>query len=415
MELNLKERQKLTRLTAKKYQMASKRQKSTILDTFISQTAYQRKYAIHILANEGKLKSLRGKSRLKAAHGSKQKRVYTRVSDDAVRDALILIWDAFSFLCGKLLAPFIRANLSHLRSVPKFAFSPEVHAKLLTVSPATIDRLLKKAKEKHRLKGTSGTRPAARHIKALIPVMTHFECKTQHSGLWQIDLVQHDGGNPSGEFCFTLTITDVKTSWTVHYPLRNKAFRWLFQALNDACSVLPLPIRILHSDNGSEFINHALAAWCTQQGIQLTRSRSNKKNDNCFVEQKNGNTVRKIVGYARFSADKGLAALQAVYTSYDKLLNFFYPCQKLLSKKRIGAKVKKTYDQARTPFERALQEGALSASVKENLSALKARTNLIAEREALQSALDKLPALADPVPEFIIKRTLKPLCFGSHG
>jgi transposase InsO family protein len=112
--------------------------------------------------------------------------------------------------------------------------------------------------------------------------MSHFECKEQEAGLWQIDLVQHDGGCPEGEFCYTLTITELATCWTVHYALKNKAFAWVFQALNDARSLLPLPVRILHSDNGSEFINHTLKRWCQQNGTELTRSRSDKKNDNCL-------------------------------------------------------------------------------------------------------------------------------------
>jgi IS30 family transposase len=250
--------------------------------------------------------------------------------------------------------------------------------------------------------------------------MSHFECTAQGAGLWQIDLVQHDGGNPSGEFCFTLTITEIQNCWTVHYVLRNKAFRWVFQALNDACFILPLPVRIFHSDNGSEFINHALMHWCEEKGIALTRSRTDKKNDNCFVEQKNGATVRKIVGYARFSGGQGIAALQAVYTPYDKLLNYFYPCQKLLAKERSGSKVRKTCDPPQTPFARALANSSLPASVSKRLSAAKAEIDLMAEMERMQKALDILPSLADPVPVFISKRApqpfhIKPSVYGSHG
>jgi len=151
-----------------------------------------------------------------------------------------------------------------------------------------------------------------------------------------------------------LTITEVKNAWTVHYVLKNKAFTWVNKALDDACMHLPLPVQILHSDNGSEFINHALMNWCNQKGIMLTRSRSSKKNDNCFVEQKNGATVRKHIGYLRYSGDKGVAALQAVYTHYDRLFNYFYPGRKLVSKERAGAKIKRTYDKPQTPFDRAM-------------------------------------------------------------
>ena len=415
MELTLKERQKLTQITSKKYRKASKQGKTKILDTFIEQTGYGRKYAIHILANEGKIKPVGKQIILKTTHGSASKRVYPHIYDKAVLVALTLIWEAFNHQCGKLLAPFLHANINAIVKNHKFSFSDDVLRKLGKISGATIDRLLKKEKEKARIKGTSGTKPAKSHIKSLIPVMTHFECTEQGSGLWQIDLVQHDGGNPSGEFCFTLTVTEVKHCWTVHYPLRNKAFTWVYQALDHARSVLPLPVRILHADNGSEFINHALRLWCQQTGIELTRSRTTKKNDNCYVEQKNYASVRKIIGYGRFSADKGVAALANVYDHYDKLLNYFYPCQKLLTKERNGSKVKKTYDKPQAPFDRVVSDNKLPKTLKGKLIAQKEGIDLMDEMAAMQKAIDNLPALTDPVPVLISKRFLKSLPFGAHG
>jgi hypothetical protein len=225
--------------------------------------------------------------------------------------------------------------------------------------------------------------------------------------------VQHDGGAATGEFCYTLTITEVSTPWTVHYALKNKAFKWVYEALDHAITVLPLPVRILHPDNGSEFINNALLALCKKNEITLTRSRGNKKNDNCFVEQKNWASVRKIVGYARFCDDKGVAALQDVYTHYDKLLNFFYPCQKLLSKERIGSKVKKTYDKPSSPFDRVIASNGFCEKIKKNLISQKKRINLMAEMRNMQKAIDRLPSLAEPVPVFVPKGGMKPLRFGS--
>jgi len=172
-------------------------------------------------------------------------------------------------------------------------------------------------------------------------------------------------------------------------------------------------MRILHPDNGSEFINSSLLAWCKEKEITLTRSRSSKKNDNCFVEQKNWASVRKIVGYARFSDDKGVNALQDIYNHYDRLLNFFYPCQKLLSKERVGSKVKKKYDKPSSPFDRALASPDFTQDVKNNLISQKEQINLLLEMEQMQRAIDRLPALAEPVPVFISKGGLKPLLFGS--
>jgi len=179
--------------------------------------------------------------------------------------------------------------------------------------------------------------------------------------------------------------------------------------------VLPLPVRIFHSDNGSEFINHALMLWCKQKGILLTRSRSNKKNDNCFVEQKNGHTVRRQIGYMRHSGDKGVAALQAVYIHYDNLFNFFYKGRKVVSKERVKAKTKKTYDKPQTPFERAIASDNTPEEIKRKLKAKKKRISLMTEMKKMQIALDRLPSFADPVPELVSRPNMKPLRFGSYG
>jgi hypothetical protein len=334
-----------------------------------------------------------------------------------VLEALEPVWRAFNYQCGKLLAPFLHANIDSIVSDRRFKFEETVISKLHKISASTIDRLLKKTKAGMNIKGTSGTKGAKGHIKSQIPVMSHFECKEQGPGIWQIDLVQHDGGNATGEFCYTLTITEVNTPWTVHYALRNKAFKWVSQALNHAVSALPLPVLILHSDNGSEFINNALLAWCKEKRITFARSRGSKKNDHCFVEQKNWASVRKIVGYARFSGDAGTQALQDIYTHYDRLLNFFYPCQKLLSKERVGSTVKKTYDKPGSPFDRAIASPDYTAEIKKALVAQKKQINLISEMEKMQKAIDRLYALAEPVPVFVSKGGFKPLLFGSlsHG
>ena len=155
---------------------------------------------------------------------------------------------------------------------------------------------------------------------------------------------------------------------------------------------------------------------CKQKGIILARSRSGKKNDNCFVEQKNGHTVRKQIGYLRHSGDKGIAALQAVYTHYDNLFNYFYAGRKLFSKERAGSKVKKIYDKPQTPFERTISSANTPEEIKKNLKATKKKINLMTEMKKMQIALDKLPSFAEPVPEFVSRaRGMKPLLFGSKG
>ncbi|MDR0472921.1 MAG: hypothetical protein LBH43_04560 [Treponema sp.] len=148
----------------------------------------------------------------------------------------------------------------HRATGPEFNFCQKAVARLKKISASTIGRLLKPIKARVKTKGTNGTKPAAGHLKKLVPTLSHFECVEQGEGLWQIDPVQDGGGNTTGEFCYTLAIAEVKNAWTAHYALKNKAHSRTFQALADACSQLPLPVRILRSNNGSEFINLALTA-----------------------------------------------------------------------------------------------------------------------------------------------------------
>jgi hypothetical protein len=367
MELNLKDRQKLTKVTARKYRSSTKREKTKILDTFIEQTKYGRKYAIHILANEGKIKITGKRLKVQITHKTKRKRVYPVMYGKDVLEVLEPIWRAFNYQCGKPLALFLHEDIDSTVSGRRFKFEETVISKLRKISAAAIGRLLKKAKAGMKIKGANGTKGAKGHIKPQIPAMSHFECKEQGPGTWQTGLVQHDGGSATGEFCYTLTITEVNTPWTAHYALKNKAFKWVFEALNRAVSVPPLPVLILHPDNGGGFINNALLAWCKEKGITLTRSRGSKKNDNCFVEQKNWASVRKIAGYARFSGGTGIKALQNMYTHYERPLNFFYPCQKLLSKERVGSKAKKTYGKPGSPFDRAVASPDYTIEIKRPL------------------------------------------------
>ncbi|MDR0472192.1 MAG: hypothetical protein LBH43_00730 [Treponema sp.] len=203
MELNLKGRQKLTAVTARKYRTAKKSEKTKTLFAFTGQTGYNRKHATRILANEGKIKTVKKELEAETTQKRVKKRICPATYDEAVQGAPALVWEAFNRQCGKLPAPFPRLNIDAIAKEPKFSFSRKVATKLRKISASAVDRLLVPIKAGAKIKGTSGTKPAAQHLKKLVPVLSHFECVEQGSGLWQIGLVQHDGGNPSGEFCYT--------------------------------------------------------------------------------------------------------------------------------------------------------------------------------------------------------------------
>jgi hypothetical protein len=216
------------------------------------------------------------------------------------------------------------------------------------------------------LRGQARTKPGTL-LKHQIPIRTFAEWDEQQPGFGEIDLVGHDGGVGAGDYCQTLDFTDVATTWTETVAVRNKAQARVFEALQKVRKQLPFPLLGLDSDNGSEFINDQLLRYCRQEQITFTRSRPYRKNDNCFVEQKNYSIVRRAVGYARYDTDEQGAILNELYSYLRLYTNFFQPTMKLKSKQRIGSSVKKCYDQALTPYQRVLQSTKVSKAKKQLL------------------------------------------------
>jgi len=395
MGLSMQEKKALTREISKRYQQAGKKEKTQILNELVKNTGYNRKYILHVLANWGKTAVVRlnGKRvRLKAAPGRRKKGggrkpIYT--GEFAV--VLRKIWAFFSFRCGKILAPFMRGQMKFLK--PHFSMSDGIRELLLKVSPSTIDRVLRGDKKKLSLKGKSGTKPG-KLLKKQIPVRTYYADEDKKPGFFEFDTVHHCGASESGEYCLTLSGTDVFSGWIELRPTLNKAHKWVLEALEGIHGSLPFPLLGLDSDNGSEFINSALLKWCQAEGIQFTRSRAYRKNDNCFIEQKNNSCVRNFVGYDRFSSPAHRDALAAVYRSLCPLLNYFMPTLKLLSKTRVGSKIKKVYDKnVLSPYQRLLISPDLSDEVKAELIRRYKQYNPVRLQQEVHMAVDALIAL----------------------
>ena len=185
------------------------------------------------------------------------------------------------------------------------------------------------------------------------------EWDDERPGFVEIDLVGHEGGNSAGEFCFTLTVTDIATGWTINRSVKNKAAIWVFEAITHVCAQFPFPILGIDSDNGSEFINFHLFNYCKENRITFTRSRAGNKNDGAHVEQKNWTHVRELVGYLRFDTDAELDVLNQIWELDRHFTNYLCAQQKLVYKQRDGAKVIKRYDRAQTPLERTLAAGGV--------------------------------------------------------
>lgn len=273
------------------------------------------------------------------------------------------------FICGKRLAPILKEVIPRLIRFGEIRPTEAAKDKLLKISAATIDRILAPERKKYKIRGRSNTKPGTL-LKSQIPIRTFSEWNDKRPGFVEIDLVGHEGGNSSGEFLYTLDVTDVATGWTEIQAVKNKAQQWVFEALKDIRSRLPFPLLGIDSDNGGEFINDELFRYCKAEKITLTRTRSYRKNDNCFVEQKNYSVVRRTVGYGRYDTPEEQAIINAMYKEQRLFTNFFQPSMKLLGKTREGSKVTKKYDKALTPYRRVLASLEVSDSDKAKIKAL---------------------------------------------
>ena len=397
MGLSMRTRQEMTMAVARRYRSANRGEKSVMLDDFVADTGYTRAYAALVLRDCGRRllyalddSMVEAVASVKRRRGGGRPRVYTA----EVRQAVEQLWKKFGYMCGKRLVPVIRSALPFLDDEEFLQISPPVRQALSRISPATVDRLLETRRAAMRLKGNSYTRGTAA-LSDQIPIRTFGEWKDVVPGHVQIDLVGHDGGRLSGQCCFTLTVTDVCLGWTERRAVINRAAVWVTSALKEMREAIPFALIELHPDNGSEFINHNLFGYCKDTHLAITRSRAGRKNDNCYVEQKNFDTVRKLVGYARFTTPEAVEALNELYRVQGELQNFIYPSQKLIKKTRVGAKVTKRYDRPQTPAQRLLAREDIPDEVKnavgEHLSSLNP-LSLAHEVERLQ---DTVAALAE--------------------
>jgi hypothetical protein len=392
----MKVKQALTGELAPQYRRAGKKEKTKILDEFIRQTGYNRKYALHILTRWGKavFTTADGKPVTIKAGTAKRRKGGGRkpLYGPEVIAALRLVWAFFWYQCGKLLAPLMRNQMPFIAAWPAFHITPDIRAKLPRISPATIDRVLKEDRKKLAVKGISGTKPG-KFLKKHIPVRTHYPWDERKPGFFEIDTVHHCGDRDAGEFCLTLDATDVASGWVELRPLLNKAQKWVMEALPDIQSSLPFPLLGIDSDNGSEFINKTLLAWCDSHRITFTRTRPYKKNDNCFVEQKNLRCVRNYVGYRRFDTPAEHQALAGVYAALCPLLNYFLPTGKLIDKQRVGSRVRKVYDQPMSPYQRLMASPSLPKEAKEELTRRCQSYNPVLLQEEVHRAVSALMEL----------------------
>jgi len=363
-----------------------------MLDEFTKLTGYGRRYASHLLMTQGRKVWVNETTVLK---GDVRKRGHRRkdpIYDNEVLEALKKVWGIMDYICGKRLAPVLKEIIIRLERCREIRISDKVREKLFRISPATIDRLLAKERKKQQLKGRSNTKPGTL-LRNQIPIRTFSEWNEKKPGFTEIDLVGHDGGDSHGEFAQTLDVTDICTTWTETEAVRNKAQVWVFNALKDIRQRMPFPLVGIDSDGGGEFINDQLFRYCKQEKITFTRARSYRKNDSCFVEQKNYSIVRRAVGYLRYDTEEELFTLNELYRSLRLYTNFFQPTMKLIEKTRIGSRITKKYDKAQSPYRRVLACPDVSAGDKQALKNLYRKLNPAQLKRQITKLQDKLVRL----------------------
>ncbi len=347
----------------KRYIASTKEEKKPILDEFCKNTGYDRKYAIT------KLKKLQLTPNAKDSVAGKHTRNRERMYDSYVSAVVEQIYEALGGIGAKRMHPLMSTMLEKGIVFGHIKTDLITEAKVQAMSKGTLDRMMKKIREKNAIKGISTTRPGIL-LKSEIPLRVGTWEETD-PGFSEIDLVAHCGDNGSGPFISTLNTTDISTAWFESEACMGKAQERILAGIKLIRERMPFGMLGIDSDNGSEFINHQLYNYCVGENIVFTRSRAYKKNDNAHIEQKNFTTVRQVLGYQRFDTEEVLNLMNKLYRGPLRLyINFFQPSVKCIEKKRIGSKIKKVYDTAKTPYERVLAHPKTSEKTKETLTRL---------------------------------------------
>lgn len=391
LKMDKRSRDKLLESLCSEYPDASTKRKSELLRTLIEGTGYSKKHAITLLnARSAEVKSKRNRP---------------RVYDDEVLEALTFIWKASNMLCAKRLVPFMPEFLRVLENRGHLEISQHVRQKLLSISAATVDRLL--AREKGKLGKSLSLTRAGNFLKSQIPIRTFTDWSESSPGFFEADLVAHCGGDPRGQFLQTLTLTDIHTQWTECIALLKRCEVQVIQALNSRCPDLPFPMKGIDTDNGGEFINYLMIDWCNVRQVTFTRSRQYKKNDQAHVEERNGSVVRRLVGYDRLEGPVAYDTLCELYAQARLFINFFQPSAKLLVKHRLGSKVYRRYDTPRTPFQRILASDCVNEDSKILLQRQYESLDPVALLASIRDVQSRLSSLASTAAPRVKKPSVK--------
>jgi len=389
-KMTVNERRKYLRLVQKRYLQAKQLECGRLLDEMEAVTGLHRKSLIRLING-----SLERKPRRK-----QRGRTYGPEVDDALR----VIAESFDYLCAERLTPNLVWMANHLTAHGEMEVSPLLLEKLGRISVSTVGRILARIRQDQlRLprKGPKGAHKVTRDIP-----MKRISWDEQQPGHFEVDLVHHCGPSASGEYVHTLQMIDIATGWSERVAVLGRSYLVMEDGFRRILSRLPFPILELHPDNGSEFFNHHLLRFWkdTIVDLHLSRSRPHRKNDNRFVEQKNATLVRAYLGYDRLDS---VAQTNAINQLYDRMwlyYNFFQPVMRLTEKTFVPAdgqpsRIKRRFDQARTPFDRLCETDVISEEQKEELRTLRDQVNPRQLRQEIYDLIDHIFRLPGAIPE----------------
>jgi len=355
----------------------SKKEKSLILDEYCANTGQARKYVIR-------------KLRARENPDPKPRKRRQAVYNGQVTAALAKIWEIFDYPCGQRLRPLVESQTDRLRQFGELPISDEVAAKLKKMSAATIDRKLKHQKEVLHLQWfKSGQKPSSALKHKIAIRLTNWD--TAKVGYVEADLVFHCGASTLGQHICTVSATEISSGWWEGEPILGKSQDQCFWALREIRDRCPFAWKGLDSDNGHEFISDILYKYCAREKLDFTRSRPGHKNDNAYIEEKNWTHVRKVIGYLRYDTPAEAVIIRDLYRNELRLYkNFFQPVMKLISKERIGGRIKRKYGTPLTPYQRLMDSQQLSKQAEQRLAEAYLPLNPAALKRAIDAKINSL-------------------------
>jgi len=376
--MNVDERRKYLKLVAPRYAKAGRVERSALLTEMAAVTELHRKSLLRLVHGPTLERAPKGPRFRRRRYGAE------------VADVIRVVWESLDYVCAERLTPVLLSTAQQLAQWEELVLTPEVESGLRTISRATVQRLLQRFQQDSPRLPRRKPQPPNRLLRN-VP-MERLSWATASPGSFETDLVHHCGLVAAGEYIHTLQLVDIATGWSERVGMLGRSQAAMVKGFRQVQARLPFPITHLHPDNGSEFFNDHLIRYFGEEmtGLRLSRSRPYRKNDNRFVEQKNGTLVRAYVGYERLDSGGQCAALNALYDQLWVYYNLFQPVLHLMGKEVVDGKLRRKWDQAQTPYQRLLASRILSPEQEAKLASFYAGTNPRQLRKAIYQAVERL-------------------------